>query len=73
MNESVDATVSKPFLVRLGLWGVKSRRVALAFMWTCVALLVISAALQVWNGLAFGVAALWYGYAVRWMDKNSGW
>ena len=63
----------RPILVRLGLWGIQTRSAALAFMWGCIAAAVALAALQIWQGNILLSSALWYWYAIRWVDKNEGW
>ncbi len=67
-----------PFLVYVGLLGLDSRGAALTFMWICTALGVFSLVLgfshpKAFGGLLFFIAAAWYRYAVKWMDKNSTW
>lgn len=67
-----------PELVYLGLWGIETRRAALAFMWGCIAVGVGSAIVmlrlpQAHVGVFLLLAAPWYWYAIRWVDKNSTW
>jgi hypothetical protein len=75
----MNKTEEMPLLVYLGLLGISSRSTALGFFWLCVALTVASAACSFvehrWLGgvIAFGLAAAWYLYAVRWVDKHSSW
>jgi hypothetical protein len=73
MDGSQSTKPKRPILVSLGLWGLKTRKAALAFMWLCIAAAVVSAALKFWLGLIMLVAALWYWYALTWVDKHEGW
>jgi hypothetical protein len=73
MNDSKDSAPKKPLLVSLGLWGIKTRQMALAFMWLCIAIAAVSAILKFWFGLFLLIAAWWYWYALRWVDKHGGW
>ena len=63
----------RPFLVKLGLWGIKTRATAIAFIWICVGIAVVSAIRHFWIGLVLLLAAAWYWYAMRWMDRRGGW
>ncbi len=73
MHDSPNNPSKRPFLVRLGLWGLKTRQSALAFMWLCIVGAVVSVILKIWIGSLLLVAGWWYWYAVRWVDKNEGW
>ncbi len=68
-----DSPTKRPLLVRLGLWGLKTRRSALVFMWLCIIGAVVLGALKFWLGPLLILAALWYWYALTWVDKNGGW
>lgn len=63
----------RPFLVKLDLWGIKTRATAIAFIWICVGIAVVSAIRHFWIGLVLLLAAAWYWYAMRWMDRRGGW
>ena len=63
----------RPLLVRLGLWGIKTRPTALVFIWICIGIAAVSAFRHFWIGLILLVAAAWYWYAMRWMDQHGGW
>lgn len=62
-----------PILVKLGLWGIKTRATATAFIWICVGIAIVSAIRHFWIGLVMLLAAAWYWYAMRWVDKHGGW
>ena len=60
-----------PAFVRLSLWGVNSRGMALFFV--AISLLAALACLiwlDVWIAGAFGLAALAYYYSMNWVDRN---
>ena len=63
----------RPLLVKLGVWGIKTRATALAFVCICVGIAVVSAIRHFWIGLVMLLAAAWYWYAMRWVDKHGGW
>lgn len=73
MDDSPNNPTKRPILVRLGLWGLKTRQSALAFMWLCIVGVVVSVVLKFWIGSLLLLAALWYWYAVAWVDKHGGW
>jgi len=74
MSDSQSQMVRKPALVKLGLFGVKTRRSALTYMWVCVAFTVAALVFQRWvASVGLLVAALWYLYSIRWVDKNNQW
>lgn len=73
MNDSASNPPKRPILVRVGLWGLKTRQSALAFMWFCIIAAVVLVALKFWIGSIFLLAALWYWYSLTWVDKNGGW
>ena len=73
MHDSPNNPTKRPLLVRLGLWGLKTRQSALAFMWLCIIGAVVSVVLKYWIGSLLLIAALWYWYSLRWVDKNGGW
>jgi hypothetical protein len=74
----VRKTETMPLLVYLGLWGISSRTAAFNFFWVCVVLAVASVAYgfvdkRAFVGVVLFLAAAWYWYAIRWVDKNSTW
>jgi hypothetical protein len=73
MNDSPNNPTNRPILVRLGLWGLKTRQSAMVFMWLCIVGAIVSVVLQFWIGSLLLLAALWYWYAVAWVDKHGGW
>jgi hypothetical protein len=67
-----------PEFVYLGLWGLGTRRAALAFMWGCVALGAASLVAALRHppaalGAGFFAAAWWYWHSIRWVDEHSSW
>jgi hypothetical protein len=67
-----------PVFVYWGLWGIKKRFVAMCFLWVSVIMGVVSVLLgftypRAFFGILLFLAAFWYGYAMRWVDKNSAW
>lgn len=42
-------------------------------MWLSIALAAASAIMQFWLGLLMLLAALWYFFAMKWVDENEGW
>ena len=77
-----------PLAVYAALLGIRQRRAAMAFVWLCIAIAAVSllgtAALVIRSDWAmsilpfitsFGFIAIawWYWYAIRWVDRHSGW
>jgi hypothetical protein len=65
-------------MVRLGLWGLPSRKSAWAFFWLAIALAVGCVGYGFINPPFFGggllvFAALWYYLAIRWVDQHARW
>lgn len=73
MDNSPNNPTKRPALVRIGLWGVKTRRSALAFMGLCIVGAVVCVALKIWIGSLLLLSAFWYWHAVAWVDKHEGW
>ena len=87
--ETKPERVRRPFWVKLGLLFVGSRGAALGYFWLCVVLgvafLCVSIGLAVTDsdsgywvgfiicGIAVLPAGLWYGLAIRWMDRHNRW
>jgi hypothetical protein len=74
----VGSRAGRPWWVRFGLWGLKTRASAQAFVWGCVALGAGCLAYSVVDPrFAFGgvmlLAAAWYWLSIRWVDRNGGW
>jgi hypothetical protein len=70
--------VARPWWVKVTLWGVHSRTVALAFVWFCVAVAMVFVFLGFRDrrfslGGVWILAALGYLRAIRWVDQNGGW
>jgi len=64
-----------PFLVKYGLIGITKRRSALGWMFgSLVGGGLLAFALWDWIFAILGLlAALWYFYALRWVDKHYAW
>ena len=67
-----------PALVYWGLYGIKTRKSASAFMWVCFALGAVAIAstyttLRPPLGIVLILAGLVYRHAIRWADKNACW
>jgi hypothetical protein len=70
--------VARPWWVKLTLWGLPSRRSALAFVWLSIGLAVACVVYGFWDrrfsfGVVWILAALGYLGAIRWVDKHGGW
>ncbi len=60
-----------PFLVRLSLWGIKTRASAMFFVVASLLLAVVCWIwVEAWIAIAFFLAAATYYYAMAWVDKN---
>ena len=63
-----------PLYVTLGLYGLKTRKAAMIFVWISIALaLVLPLLFEIYFGPLCLLAALWYWLAIKWMDANDGW
>lgn len=66
-----------PSLVYWGLWGIRTRSVAIGFTVTSVVLaaIIIPAAIHFndYRYLFFALVPVWYWYAIKWVDKNASW
>lgn len=62
-----------PLIVRIGLWGIKSRGTALFFVGLSVALAVVLLLLKIWVGGIGFIAGYHYWYSLSWMDQHNGW
>jgi len=60
-----------------GLWGIRSRTVALGFtvLSLIITLIIIPVAISIndYSLFVFALAPLWYWYAIKWVDKNHTW
>ena len=67
-------TRNAPLYVKVGLWGIGSRPLALAFVGLSV-IFAIGTTVYFASpmGLLLLLAAVWYWAAIRWMDHNEGW
>lgn len=63
----------RPLWVAVGLWGLKTRAVAWAFV--VLSMLVATGSIIYWSwlGAIMYLAAVWYFLAIRWVDENSAW
>ena len=70
-------TENMPSLVYWGLWGIRSRAVAVGFLMLSLLLTLlvvyVSVMLNNYKYLIFVLAPLWYWYAIKWVDKNASW
>jgi hypothetical protein len=73
MNDSTSVKPERPILVRIGLCGIKSRRVALMFVWICLVAVGVAVVMQFWPGMLLLLGAWWYWCSIRWVDRNGGW
>lgn len=77
-----------PLMVYAALLGIKTRRTAMMFVWTCIAVAVGAFVGTIVLGIQFGAAmtippavscfaflacAAWYSHAIKWVDRNSSW
>ena len=70
---AVAMAEERPLWVAVGLWGLKTRAVAWAFV--VLSMLVATGAIIYWSwlGAIMYLAAVWYFLAIRWVDQNSAW
>ena len=68
-----EVASERPLWVAIGLWGLKTRLVALAFVALSVLLGTGLMLYWSWQGALVYMAALWYFLAIRWVDKNGSW
>ena len=77
-SDSVDRR-HWPAVVRIGLWGLHSRREAWTFVWFASAGVVGCAFMGFVDprfyigAVAMSFAAMWYWLSLRWVDRNSRW
>ncbi len=70
--------MERPIWVRIGMWGIAGRGVAVVFMWFSF-LVAIAGALygfrdpRFFASVSFVLAGVWYWLCIRWMDAHGGW
>ncbi len=67
-----------PLMVTIGLLGINSRKVALAYFWFSNLLSLVSLVLGFMNpmffiGTLFLMSSLWYWLCIKWVDRHSRW
>jgi hypothetical protein len=77
-----------PLMVYAALLGINSRRAAMAFVWTCIAIAAGAFVGTIVLGIQYGAemttppavacfgflaSAAWYSHAIKWVDRNSSW
>ncbi len=66
-----------PLLIKLGMWGLTSRKAAFAWLWCYFSLGVLCLLLTVitlWaliGAVYFFLSVWWYWAVIRWVDKNN--
>lgn len=63
----------RPLWVRVGLWKCDTWSVAIAFLVISLLITIGATAFLTWWGLVGLLAAAWYFFAIRWIDKNDTW
>jgi hypothetical protein len=72
-NSPVDTPPDlRPLWVRVGLWGLRSRAAAWAFVGLSL-VLAVAGFVYFWPGVLMVFAAAWYWAAIRWMDRHEAW
>lgn len=71
-------TDGMPEWVYLALVGINSRGAAMVFFWLCIILALGALAASLIEplallGSALLPAALWYRFAIKWMDRHAQW
>jgi hypothetical protein len=67
-----------PGWVRLALWGISNRILAWVFFGISITLTLASIGFgfidpAAFLGIIFVLAAAWYYFAIRWVDRHDGW
>lgn len=67
-----------PIMVRIGLWGVPTRRGAWIFFWLSIAGALGGGVVGFLHPIGFLAlillfSALWYYLCIRWVDQHGGW
>ena len=65
--------MERPLWVRIGLWGIETRSVAIAFIIISAIIAMVLCYLWSWMGSLMFIACAWYWFAMRWVDKNDFW
>jgi hypothetical protein len=78
LDRKSEKWVLAPFWVKIGLWGIKSRRTALAFEVFCAAFATAALVGALLNpsaviGSILFAAAYWYAVSIRWADRRGLW
>jgi hypothetical protein len=65
-----------PPLIKLGMWGLSSRKVAFAYFWGCVGfgvLCLLLALITPWAliGAINFIGAWWYWAVIRWVERHN--
>jgi hypothetical protein len=65
---------TRPWWVKLGLWKVPNRAVAMFCMWISIAFATSFLVTGAYGWCAYGIfAAIWYWKSIDWVDKNDRW
>lgn len=78
INKKAAEWEKAPFWVKHGLWGIKSRNVALGFeifslfvALICLIIGIVNPAVLI--GIVFFGVAYWYAISIRWVDNAGLW
>jgi hypothetical protein len=70
---AVAMTAERPLWVAVGLWGLKTRAMAWAFVVLSTLVATGWIIYWSWTGAIVYLASVWYFLAIRWVDENSAW
>jgi len=70
---AVAMAEERPLWVAVGLWGLKTRAVAWAFVMLSILVATGSMIYWSWMGAMMYLAAVWYFLAIRWVDEHGAW
>lgn len=80
IDKTTEAWKEVPYWVALGVWGIKTRKVALAFEIACVVIGLIGMIAALVEPLTVLTplticwgAAYWYAVSIRWIDNQQIW
>lgn len=62
-----------PLLFRLTLLGVPTRKALLGYFWFSIVMTVALIIWRGWPGFLAILAAVMFGWALKWMDKHGDW
>lgn len=70
--------MQRPSWIRIGLWGIRSRALALGFMWLSIVIATLGVAYgfrdaRFFACAAFYFSALMYWLSIRWVDTHDTW